>query len=502
MGTLARARAIWPRTLGGRLVAGALALVLVIVLSVGAATYLALRSFLVDRLDQQLQGTVDQGNVNGIWQDYTGTDAGRFRLPQSVWVEFVEDDGSTVIPASTASVTAVNLPTATQVNLANDLGNPYSVTTSSGEHLRMLAIRVASGGSGSSPGGSTTAFSGVAFIGLSTGDVTDTLNRLLILELAIGACVAVLAVGATMYGVRASLRPLHRVTNTARKVAAELSPDGHGLDLRVPDLGPHASETEVGQLAGSVNTLLEAVETQFAERRASEDRMRQFLADASHELRTPLTSIRGYAELARLRRMSANGSSDATSADELDRIETEGTRMTRLIDDLLLLARTDQGAVPQFGAIEIKDLVDDVVDATRAAHLDRTITIDTVADATVFGDRDQLVRVLRNLITNAAVHTDPSGPIEVAVRNDDGQVLVTVKDAGPGLSADDAAHVFERFWRADKARTRVRGGSGLGLSIVETVVAAHDGSLRFDSSVAGGSTVTVTLPRLRETISH
>jgi two-component system OmpR family sensor kinase len=253
--------------------------------------------------------------------------------------------------------------------------------------------------------------------------------------------------------------------------------------------------TEVGQLAESMNTLLAAVETQFGARLESEQRMRQFLADASHELRTPLTSIRGYAELARMQR-AATGDSQTENADNLDRIESEGTRMSRLVDDLLLLARgdADEATLPHQELLDLADILDDAVDGSRAAFPERTISLTVGAVPAVVGDRDQLVRVVRNLVTNAAVHTARGRPISVTASTDAGGAVITVVDGGPGLAADQAARVFERFWRADKARTRARGGSGLGMSIVATIVRAHGGTVRFDSSVETGSTVTVWLP--------
>ena len=325
-------------------------------------------------------------------------------------------------------------------------------------------------------------------VGLSTSELDRTLHRLVLLEIAIGALAVAAALVLTSWGVHLSLRPLNRVTRTAREVTAELSPEGAGLDRRVPEGDP---ETEVGQLADSFNSLMGTVETQFAERLENEQRMRQFLADASHELRTPLTSIRGYAELSRMRR--ANG--EPEHADTMDRIESEGTRMSRLVDDLLLLARGDQGATPQRELVEVSELIDDAVDGARAAHPQRRIDVAAPPELQLIGDHDQLLRVLRNLITNAAVHTDPAGPIRVTAHAEGDQVVVRVIDSGPGLPPEQAQHVFERFWRADKARTRARGGSGLGLAIVASIISAHRGTVHFESTVDGGSTVTLRLPR-------
>jgi two-component system OmpR family sensor kinase len=283
-----------------------------------------------------------------------------------------------------------------------------------------------------------------------------------------------------------SLRPLRRITRTAQEVTAEMTPDGTGLDRRVVT---GDSTTEVGELAASFNTMLSVVQTQFTVRRESENRMRQFLADASHELRTPLTSIRGYAELARL-----GGTSD--TGDAIGRIETEGTRMSRLVDDLLMLARgDDEREAPSVRVlVDIADVVDEAVDGLRASYPDRPVSVDTDADLAVVGDPDQLLRALRNLLTNAALHTRPGGPIRVESHKDGTFVLVKVIDAGPGLAADEVKHVFERFWRADRARSRARGGSGLGLAIVAQIVRTHGGDVDFESSPEEGSTVTLRLP--------
>jgi two-component system OmpR family sensor kinase len=301
----------------------------------------------------------------------------------------------------------------------------------------------------------------------------------------------VLALGATAYGVRFSLRGLYRVTGTARDVAAELSPEGAGLDRRVEVV---ESGTEVGQLAESMNTLLAAVETQFAARLDSERRMRQFMADASHELRTPLTSIRGYAELARMQRALGGAKDDDSTADNLERIESEGTRMSRLVDDLLTLARSDQGGLPEMQVVDITELLDDVVASSRAAFPQREIRCTDEEALTVLGDHDQLLRAVRNLVSNAATHTRAEGAIDVRAFTSGPGVAIQVIDQGPGLPPEEATHVFERFWRADKARTRARGGTGLGLAIVVSIVQMHGGTVQFHSTVEDGSTVTVWLP--------
>jgi two-component system, OmpR family, sensor kinase len=479
-----------PRTLAGRLILGVVSLVLVLVLAMGFATYVLLRPFLYGQLDQQLRPSANN-NAAMINQCVTYNAASSsvncdfgfrrgFHAPQSQWIAAYTPDGRPVIGTvqSSGDYFLLTLSHADISRVLDNVDGTENVTSVDGADVRVTAR--------ATPDGL------IVVTGLSRAEVENTLHRLLIIELAIGLSVLAVALVATAYGVRLSLRPLRRVTSTAREVTAELSPEGAGLDRRVP-VAPSEVDSEAGQMAESVNTLLGAVETQFAARVASEERMRQFMADASHELRTPLTSIRGYAELARMRR--ANGTADVESdVDTLNRIESEGTRMSRLVDDLLLLARTDRGAAPQLEPVDTADLVSTAIEGVQAAFPQRRIEGAVDPEVPLYGDYDQLLRVVRNLVTNAAVHTAPGGPIRVSAYRDGADSVLRVDDAGPGLPPDEAAQVFDRFWRADKARTRARGGSGLGMSIVRSIVEAHGGSVRFDSSVRSGSTVTVRLP--------
>ena len=479
-----------PRTLAGRLILGVVSLVLVLVLAMGFATYVLLRPFLYGQLDQQLRPSannnaamINQCVTYNAGSSTVNCDFGfrrGFHAPQSQWIAAYTPDGRPVIGTvqSSGDYFLLTLSHADISRVLDNVDGTENVTSVDGADVRVTAR--------ATPDGL------IVVTGLSRAEVENTLHRLLIIELAIGLSVLAVALVATGYGVRLSLRPLRRVTSTAREVTAELSPEGAGLDRRVP-VAPSEVDSEAGQMAESVNTLLGAVETQFAARVASEERMRQFMADASHELRTPLTSIRGYAELARMRR--ANGTADVESdVDTLNRIESEGTRMSRLVDDLLLLARTDRGAAPQLEPVDTADLVSTAIEGVQAAFPQRRIEGAVDPEVPLYGDYDQLLRVVRNLVTNAAVHTAPGGPIRVSAYRDGADSVLRVDDAGPGLPPDEAAQVFDRFWRADKARTRVRGGSGLGMSIVRSIVEAHGGSVRFDSSVRSGSTVTVRLP--------
>ncbi|HEY2299200.1 MAG TPA: HAMP domain-containing sensor histidine kinase [Jatrophihabitans sp.] len=455
------------------------ALVIVLVCLIGGGTYFALRYFLEQRLDQQLLATTNSAQVNNLFFASHMHDPG-LHVPQDVWAVALTPGGGLLTYPDTPVAERMRLTPADRQALA-DSSTPdlATITTTDGIQLRVTTLHgTLTSGSIEQPA--------VAVIGLSTAEEKRTLGQLVTLELVIGGAAVLVALLATSLGVRFSLRRLRQVTTTANEVAAELSPTGAGLDRRVE---VEDDTTEVGQLAESMNTLLATVETQFAARLESEARLRQFLADASHELRTPLTSIRGYAELARMQRAAGE-----SAEDNLARIESEGTRMSRLVEDLLTLARGDQGGAPIRELIDVGELIDDVVSDTRVAFPERHVDAETVPGVHVVGDRDQLLRAVRNLVTNAAVHTAAERPILLRGAEHGTDVVIQVIDGGPGLPPEEAAHVFERFWRADKARSRARGGSGLGLAIVASIVAANGGTVRFESSVEHGSTVTITLP--------
>jgi two-component system OmpR family sensor kinase len=457
-----------------RLVALAAVLVAFAVALVAVATYVALHRFLYDQLDDQTaQSAPIVQRIINTYDPNRPSPYPRFvRDPraavlttdsQVVIVKFSQDDAGLDISVDTCNdvITADGLTT---------------ITNMTGDRFRAVALPITDG----------VYSGGQVIVALPTVDVDNTLGRVLGLELIIGAAAVIGTAVLGAAGVRLGMRPLDRVTRTARTVAAELGPDGRGLQNRVPGADPR---TEVGQLAEAVNTMLDAVEQEYTARYESEQRLRRFLADASHELRTPLTSLRGYAELVRMR-----GGLDEDASDSLRRIETEGKRMGGLVDDLLTLARSDRGTVVERIPVDVAEVVDDAVAGLRAAYPDRQVEV-TVPDALpVLGDRNQLLQVITNVLSNAAVHATAPVPIKVDAVREGPNVVVRVADGGPGLPPEQAAQVFDRFWRADAARTRVRGGSGLGLSIVQALVADHGGQVRFDSAVATGTTVTVVLP--------
>ena len=236
--------------------------------------------------------------------------------------------------------------------------------------------------------------------------------------------------------------------------------------------------------------MLDRLERAFAERQASEDRLRQFIADASHELRTPLASIRGYAELFRM----GAASEPADVEKSMRRIEDEAARMGVLVEDLLTLARLDEVADAPHAEVDLARLARDAADDARATAPDRAIAVAGDTPAVVLGDAHQLRQVLANLLRNALVHTPAASPVEVAVTAAGADVRLEVRDHGPGLPTDDPDALFERFWRAEGGRERGKSGAGLGLAIVAAIVGAHGGHVTAANADGGGAAFVVTLP--------
>ena len=312
-----------------------------------------------------------------------------------------------------------------------------------------------------------------------------TLIRNLVL-VGLAALLGVIAVGWLL--IRRDLQPIEQMAVATTRIA-----EGD-LDHRVahPDDG-----SEVGRLGAAFNVMLDRIQESFAAQQraleateASEVRLRRFVADASHELRTPLTSVRGFAELYR-----AGGLLEPAGLDQaMGRIETESTRMGRLVEDLLLLARLDQGRALRQDPVDVSRLVADAIGDLRALEPDRPITATIDDGAIVVGDEDRLRQVVGNLVANVRIHTPDASPVEVLVTRIEDRVRIAVVDHGPGIAAADVAHVFDRFYRADPARTRERGGSGLGLAIAASIVEAHRGSIRLEATPDGGATLIVDLP--------
>jgi two-component system OmpR family sensor kinase len=323
---------------------------------------------------------------------------------------------------------------------------------------------------------------GVTVVAVPLHDVQQTLSRLLVVEaLVIGGVLVALGISA-FFVVRLGLRPLDRIEVTAGQIAAG------ELSRRVI---PATPRTEVGRLGLALNAMLERLEQAFAERTASEERLRQFLADASHELRTPLASIRGYAELFRM-----GATEDAAGTEmAMRRIEEESKRMGILVEDLLTLARLDEEPELRRARVDLSVLARDAVEDARATAPERTISLSAPDAAIASGDSHQLRQVLANLLRNALVHTPARTPVEVSVAQDDGMVTVSVRDHGRGLPAASQANLFDRFWRAGGGRGRGKAGAGLGLAIARGVVDAHGGQISAQNAAGGGALFVVRLPK-------
>lgn len=312
-------------------------------------------------------------------------------------------------------------------------------------------------------------------------DVDDTIANLITVEVIAGLIILLLLAAVTWWVVRLGIRPIKQMTRTAEGIASG------DLSHRVPQAPP---STEAGQLGVALNHMLERLDVAFTERAESQDRLRRFVADASHELRTPVTTIRGYAELYRVGGLREPGSLD----EAMRRTEQEAVRMARLVDDLLNLAKLDQGRPLEQRSVDLSRLVSDAARDAAAVDPQRAITADVSGPVVVSGDEDRLRQVLANIVGNALVHTPPATPIELRASANGSDAEVAVTDHGLGMTPDVATRVTQRFYRADAARARNRGGSGLGMSIADAAVSAHGGAIAVDSAVGRGTTVTVTLP--------
>jgi len=327
--------------------------------------------------------------------------------------------------------------------------------------------------------------------GLPTADVDDTLLWVLVIFCVVAAVALVAAATAGIVIVRRQLAPLARVSAAAQQVAdLELDRGEVRLPTPIVKVDPAAAHTEIGQLGGALNRMLDRIAGALSARHASETRVRQFVADASHELRTPLAAIRGYTELAQRKR--ADLPDDVAHA--MNRVESETERMTQLVEDMLLLARLDTGRPLQRESVDLTRLVVDAVSDAHIAGPEHTWELDLPDEPVVVpGDEARLHQVLSNLLANARVHTPPGTSVTTSLTVDGAHVVLTVLDDGPGIPAWLQPDVFERFARGDSSRSRRGGSTGLGLAIVDAVVRAHGGTIEV-RSVPGRTEFVVRLP--------
>ena len=479
-------------TLGRRLVIRVAALVGIAAVLLVGVTALATRTALLGQIDRQLDGVANRSQkadpggqqgpsrqlllpgqpLNSIVALFTAD--GDARNGQVL----VEDRGATPLDDDVLDALAA-------VPVGPD---KQSVTLPGFGRYRVTAttVNVLAGGS---------VQPGRAYYGISLAEADNTLVNLLGLE----AILAVLAVIGAALGARTvvvrSLRPLNRVAAPAQQVSQLPLDRGEvALAVRVPPADADPT-SEVGRVGQALNHMLNNVEDALAARQASETKVRQFVADASHELRNPLAAIRGYAELTRRSREEM----PADAAYAMSRVESEAGRMSRLVEDLLLLARLDSGPALDVQVTDLTELVIDAVNDARAAGPDHSWSLDLPAvPVTALGDSHRLHQVIANLLANARTHTPPGTRVQTGIAAADGQAVISVIDDGPGIPVEIQDHVFERFTRADTSRMRAAGAgqgrsTGLGLAIVAAVVEAHGGTVTV-TSAPGRTAFAVQLP--------
>ncbi|WP_329125743.1 sensor histidine kinase [Streptomyces sp. NBC_01465] len=466
-------------TLRRRLVLGVTLLAAAAVLAAQTIGFLTLRGWLLDRVDQQLitsvpaqLGLVEQMAAGGL----PGLDTSD-SLPSDFRLLIYDATNRTRATISTGDKPGPRLPeSATDLNLRH--GRPFTVPAVSGAGRWRVLL--------------ATAPSGAVFaVALPLDTVDGATSRLLWLNGTVLAATVLALLAAGAWVVRLGLRPLTRMERTAQDITAG------DLDLRLVDTDPR---TETGRLGQVLNTMLERLQGALLVRESSEARLRRFVADAGHELRTPLTTVQGFAELALL-----HDDLPKDQRDEANRLIAQNAeRMALLIDDLLLLARLDEEPGYRAHPVDLALLAADTVSEAVVRQADHPVDLGPLgpdADAEVpsvpaDGDPHRLRQILDNLLANALTHTPPGTPVHVRVGSIDGTSVVEVADEGPGLGAQDAERVFERFYRVDPARSRDHGGSGLGLAIAAAIAQGHGGRLELETRPGAGCTFRLLLPAI------
>ena len=480
-----------PRTLTARLVVTAVALVAVVSLLIAAVVTIAIRQQQLQQLDRNVQSSL--GRVGDGDRDNTSPPQGTNGRPPptasnqgpGTIVAVIEPSSSGQRSGGFVLTRELNgrryLSTAALTQLAGVAadGKVHDVDLPALGHYRAAAV--------------TTSEGSRLVSGLPTRDVDDTVTALVGYELLLILLGVLAAAGLGALVVRRQLRPLREVAATAHQVAEKpLSTGAIDLDDRVPDRLTD-ERTEVGQMGAALNTLLNHVESSLEARHRSEQQVRQFVADASHELRTPLSTIHGYAELSRRTPDDSVALSGA-----MTKVETEADRMSRLVEDMLLLARLDSGRPLERGEVDLTKLLLEsvadvrVVDGQHGAPHHWQLRLPE-APVTVGGDEQRLHQLFTNLLGNARHHTPPGTTVTVSAVPGPDEVVVEVHDDGPGLPAGLADRAFERFTRGDSSRTRASGGAGLGLSLVAAIAQAHHGTATVTSR-QGSTTFRITLP--------
>ncbi|NUP39349.1 MAG: HAMP domain-containing histidine kinase [Streptomyces sp.] len=487
-------------SLRGRLLAISLLLLVVALLGSNALVVTLLQRDLVHQLDDRLRAaatvTARLADPPGV----TGDQAPQLRatveqhLTGDVYLADLGSSGRVRRVIRPAAHSAPALPPLGAAAVRERDLRPFEAPAVDGdESWRVIAVPLdATGGARTGPKARAADAHGIV-VASSLAEVDSTITQLGARMLVIDSLVLALLGVVGWFAVRGGLRPLRRIETTAAAIA-----DGD-LSSRVPELA--ASRTELGRLAAALNGMLDRIEASDAARAAAAELMRRFIADASHELRTPLFGIKGFTELYRMGGMPERTDVDAA----MNRIEREAARLVRLVEDLLLLARLDEHAAAadlplRPTPMDLRTLAADALHDLRALDPLRPVTLTgpgggPPGGAPVLGDEARLRQVTSNLVGNAVAHTPPGTPVRIGVGAEDGLAVLELRDEGPGMSQEQAARVFDRFYRADGARGRTEsGGAGLGLAIVDSLVTAHHGRVEVHTAPGEGAIFRVLLP--------
>ena len=470
--TTTPARRQW--TLRRRLVISIVALVTLMALGTGAASIIGLERYLVQQVDEQLASAQAESVTRPGGLGFFGADSGAGDLltrglPLGALAIIVQDE--TVVDAQIKAQFAddprqlTDAQTADLLAVSEDSGASTVALGSNFGTYRFVSYTLSSGER--------------AIVGLPLSEVESTVSQYRGFVILISAFGVFFVALASFLIVFLALRPLRRVAATATQVASlQLDHGEVDLSVRVPDADTDPN-TEVGQVGAALNGMLGHVDAALRARQSSENKVRQFVADASHELRTPLASIRGYAELTR--RGGHRLPDDVTHS--MARVESEALRMTSLVEDLLLLARLDEGRELEKRPVNLGSLLIDCISDAYAAGPEHDWDLDAPDEGVLIaGDQQRMHQVFANLLTNARVHTPEGTTVLVKLSvTPENSALVTIEDNGPGISEQLQPTLFERFARGDSSRSRLAGSTGLGLSIVQAVVEAHGGTVRVDS---------------------
>ncbi|CAH0184557.1 putative sensor histidine kinase TcrY [Microbacterium oxydans] len=482
-----------PMSLQTRLMTAVIGFVSLILVIVAVITSALLTRTLEDQLDQKLYSNLrglaaivepvqpSQATVDNVLQGQS------LQAPGLLFVVANQVTGSSGVVNSSNSGDLRG----TMKELTNEQLSQIAAALE-GNHVANVTIN----GVGSYRVAITSTPSGVAIVtGLPRDEIQNQLTTLLtVIALATLGGLILLAL-TTAITIRVSLKPLRAVAATAMRVATQPLDRG---EVTITERIPAAEadpRTETGLVGASLNTLLDHVNTSLAARQKNEERMRRFVADASHELRTPLASIRGYSELS-LRAISMQPPAEALegTTTSLERIQAQSLRMTRLVEDLLLLARLDEGRELVYGTVDLARLALEGLSDARPTAIDHEWAIEVPDEPVVIvGDAGRMHQVVANLLANARTHTPAGTVITLSVRQESDEAVLRVHDNGPGIDPGVRDELFARFARADTSRARQTGGTGLGLAIVKAIVEGHGGEITV-ASEPGDTTFTVRLP--------